>query len=143
MTKNEYKTTSLEQTHTLGRKIAVQLQQGDVVALCGDLGSGKTSLTQGIAFGLGVPPDTAVNSPTFTLVNEYSGDVPVFHLDLYRISSVDEFYLSGLDECFSNSAVTIIEWADKLRTVIPEKAVWISMEFINESTRKITLNGDR
>ncbi|MCB1195094.1 tRNA (adenosine(37)-N6)-threonylcarbamoyltransferase complex ATPase subunit type 1 TsaE [bacterium] len=139
MNKKEIISKSIVQTQRIGKKMARCLRQGDVVALSGDLGSGKTSFSCGISSGLGIVPNTFVHSPTFTLVNEYCGKMTIFHLDLYRISSPDEFFLSGLDECFSRSAVTIIEWADKLKSIIPDNALWVYLKFVDESTRTITI----
>ncbi|MCD6459541.1 tRNA (adenosine(37)-N6)-threonylcarbamoyltransferase complex ATPase subunit type 1 TsaE [bacterium] len=135
----EYITNSPKQTGNLGKKIGAVLKQGDVLALSGDLGTGKTCLSQGIACGLGVDSNVPVSSPTYTLVNQYEGKILVFHLDLYRIKSDDEFYLSGLDEFLSGNAVTIIEWADKHVDVMPAEAVWINLSFIDFKTRKILI----
>ena len=102
-----------EDTTRLGRLLGEELAAGTILALIGGLGAGKTWLTQGIAEGLGVPEDRPVVSPTYTLANEYSGRLPLFHLDVYRLEG-DEFEESGLDEYFYRGGVTVIEWADRL-----------------------------
>jgi len=136
----EYITKSPGQTKKLGKKIGSLLKNGDVLALCGDLGTGKTCLSQGTARGLGVDKSVPVSSPTYTLVNQYEGETTVFHLDLYRIKTDDEFYLSGLDEFLSDKAVTIIEWADKHADVLPAESIWIHLSFIDFETRKILIS---
>ena len=136
----EYTTKSPSQTKKLGKKIAALLKNGDVLALCGDLGTGKTCLSQGLARGLGVDKTVPISSPTYTLVNQYEGDTTVYHLDLYRIKSDDEFYLSGLDEFLNDKAVTIIEWADKHTEVLPDESIWIHLSFIDFETRKILIS---
>ena len=107
-------THSPNDTLALGEKIGRHLQAGDIVFLFGDLGAGKTTLTQGITRGLGVAKEEYVRSPTFTLVNEYQGKTPVFHVDLYRIASSLELEDLGLEEIFSGQGVSIVEWAEKL-----------------------------
>ena len=109
-----FSTHSSDDTLSLGKKIGQHLETGDIVFLFGDLGAGKTTLTQGIAQGLGVNRDEYVRSPTFTLVNEYRSEVPVFHVDLYRIASSHELEDLGLEEVFSGEGISIIEWAEKL-----------------------------
>lgn len=110
----QFTTHSSDDTLSLGKKIGQHLEAGDIIFLFGDLGAGKTTLTQGIAQGLGVHKDEYVRSPTFTLVNEYRGKVPVFHVDLYRIASSHELEDLGLEEVFSGEGISIIEWAEKL-----------------------------
>ncbi len=110
----QFETHSPNDTLCLGKKIGRHLEAGDIVLLFGDLGAGKTTLTQGIARGLGVAKEEYVRSPSFTLVNEYPGKVPVFHIDLYRIASSQELEDLGLEEVFSSEGVSIVEWAEKL-----------------------------
>ena len=109
-----FETHSLQDTLDLGKKIGRHLEAGDTLLLFGDLGAGKTTLTQGIARGLGVPGEEYVRSPSFTLVNEYQGTFPVFHVDLYRIDSSRELENLGLDEIFTGQGVAVVEWAEKL-----------------------------
>ena len=112
----QFQTLSANDTLILGEKIGRHLEAGDIVFLFGDLGAGKTTLTQGIARGLGVAKEEYVRSPTFTLVNQYKGKVPVFHIDLYRIASSHELEELGLEEVFSSEGIAIVEWAEKLFT---------------------------
>lgn len=109
-----FETHSPSDTQALGKKIGRHLKAGDIIFLFGDLGAGKTTLTQGIAQGLGVTPEEYVRSPSFTLVNEYRGKTPVFHIDLYRIDSFPELENLGLEEVFSSEGISIVEWAEKL-----------------------------
>lgn len=139
MIEREFISTSLRQTHHLGRKIGSQLKAGDTIALCGELGAGKTSLAQGIARGLGVDSHTPVTSPTFTIVNQYEGRVPIYHIDFYRIGSASEFYLTGLEEFFTDNAVAIIEWADKYPDTLALNTVWVYVQFMDNKTRKIII----
>ena len=110
----ECSTHTPEETVQLGTKIGESLQSGDLVLLFGDLGAGKTTLTQGIARGLGVAEDEYVRSPSFTLINEYRGRMPVFHIDLYRIESVSQLENLGLEEILFGEGTSIVEWAEKL-----------------------------
>ena len=117
-----FKTTSPEQTEKFGREYAGSLCSGDVIALTGDLGAGKTCLTRGIADGLG--SDSNVSSPTFTIVNEYEGGrLMLFHFDTYRLSGPDDFLMSGLDEYFYRGGVCVIEWSDIIEELLPEGTV--------------------
>ncbi len=110
----QFETHSAEDALILGEKIGRHLETGDILFLFGDLGAGKTTLTQGIARGLGVAKDEYVRSPTFTLVNQYKGNLPVFHIDLYRIASAHELEDLGLEEVFLSEGISIVEWAEKL-----------------------------
>lgn len=98
----------------LGRSLGSSLIPGDIILLFGDLGAGKTRLTQGICNGLGLDEESYIRSPTFTLINEYPGKLPIYHIDLYRIENQEEIYSLGLEEILFNQGVTIIEWAEKL-----------------------------
>ncbi|MCP9446746.1 MAG: tRNA (adenosine(37)-N6)-threonylcarbamoyltransferase complex ATPase subunit type 1 TsaE [Nitrospira sp.] len=106
------------QTHVLGRTIGQVLREGDVLALTGELGSGKTALVRGVATGLGVASAT-VSSPTFVLVHEYQGRFPLFHLDLYRLKEPTEAEAIGLSGYFTESSVTAVEWADRFPFLLP------------------------
>lgn len=103
-----------EETLEIGKRLGKYLQPGDIVLLYGDLGVGKTTLTQGICRGLDIKEDTYIPSPTFTLINNYCGKYPVFHVDLYRLDSLLEIEKIGLEECLFTNGVCIIEWAEKL-----------------------------
>ena len=115
-------------TEEFGMKLASSLEPGDIVALIGDLGTGKTTLTKYIAKGLGVTEN--IDSPTFNIVKEHkSGRLPLFHFDVYRLSSGDELLDIGADEYFYSDGVCIIEWADIVADVVPEKAKVILIEY--------------
>ena len=115
-------------TEEFGMKLASSLEPGDIVALIGDLGTGKTTLTKYIAKGLGVTEN--IDSPTFNIVKEHkNGRIPLFHFDVYRLSSGDELLDIGADEYFYSDGVCIIEWADIVADVVPEKAKVILIEY--------------
>ena len=130
------------ETIELGRKLASLLKEGDVVALTGELGSGKTWLTKGIALGLGVSAQTVVTSPSFALVNEYEGRYPFFHMDLYRLGSASEFVSAGLEEYLYSGALVVMEWADRFPEILPAHAVTLTLRIIDDHRRRITLSGD-
>jgi tRNA threonylcarbamoyladenosine biosynthesis protein TsaE len=98
----------------LGRRIGAQLRGGEVFAICGPLGSGKTHLIKGIATGAGAPDSTDVTSPTFVIVNEYAGRLDLYHIDAYRLASAAEFEMLGFDDFCYPESVVLIEWADKV-----------------------------
>jgi tRNA threonylcarbamoyladenosine biosynthesis protein TsaE len=133
---------SPEETFRLGQILANGLQAGDVVALTGELGSGKTCLTQGLASGLGVPEDYAVTSPTFTLINEYPGrQLPLYHLDVYRLTGCTDLHDVGYDEYLFGKGVMVIEWAEKIWEAIPVGALFVVMTYLEEFIRKIEISG--
>lgn len=117
---------SVEETIAIGRQIGEAARSGDVFALIGDLGAGKTQLVKGIAAGLGTPAE--VTSPTFTLIHEYTGSrTPLYHFDFYRITSAEEAARLGLDEYFYGNGVCVIEWADRFPELLPQHARWLSI----------------
>lgn len=136
--KREFETTSPEQTEELGREIGRRLKPGDVLSLDGDLGAGKTVITRGICAGMGLDPSD-VQSPTFTIVNEYEGEVPLFHFDTYRLSGEDDFLASGLDEYFYRDGVCVIEWGSVIDGLLPGDAIRIGI-FGSGSERKIVID---
>ncbi|KMP11300.1 ATP-binding protein [Candidatus Nitromaritima sp. SCGC AAA799-C22] len=107
-------THSPEETLVLGERLGHWLETGDIVLLFGDLGSGKTTLTQGICRGLGLPENEYIRSPSFTLINEYAGTAPIYHIDLYRLDSAMEVEALGLEEILFGKGVCVVEWAEKL-----------------------------
>ena len=125
----------------LGRRIGELLQGGDVLALWGELAAGKTLLTQGIAAGLGVAPGTRVTSPTFTIINEYSGRLDLFHLDLYRISEPDELETLPWQETLFGGGVAVIEWPDRLGRLLPADRWDIKFSILDEENREILISG--
>ncbi len=130
-------TESAKETIDLGKKIGKLLQAGDVVTLVGKLGSGKTTLAQGLARGLGVKRKDYVTSPSFTLIKEHKGRIPVYHIDLYRIDNLKEVYDLGYEEYFYGEGVTIIEWAEKIRRLLPKEVLIMNLEIIDENRRRI------
>lgn len=120
-------TNSPQETKELGKKMAERAKPGDVFTLVGDLGVGKTVFTQGIAEGLGI--DEPVNSPTFTIVQEYeSGRMPFYHFDVYRIGDPEEMDEIGFDDYIYGDGLCLIEWADLIEEILPEKRVAIRIE---------------
>ncbi|MFO1022384.1 MAG: tRNA (adenosine(37)-N6)-threonylcarbamoyltransferase complex ATPase subunit type 1 TsaE [Planctomycetales bacterium] len=109
---------------------------GTVIALVGSLGAGKTRFTQGIATGLEINP-LEVNSPTFALVQEYSGRLPVAHFDTYRLRSEDEFLELGSEEYLSGKGVCIVEWADRVTTLLPAHTLWVRLSAASETERRL------
>lgn len=115
-------TASVDETMALGERLAARLGAGDVVALYGDLGAGKTHLVKGIARALDVPPET-VSSPTFTIVHEYDGVVPIYHMDAYRIEHPDELYELGYEEYFYGEGLCLVEWPARVEALLPDGAI--------------------
>jgi len=112
-----------------------------VVTLDGELGSGKTCLTRGIAQGLNVPEGLYVTSPSYSLINEYPGRLLLFHVDLYRVRDVDELEELGLDEIMEGDGVAVIEWANRLVGSLPKERLAVSMSILNDRTRALQLTG--
>lgn len=128
---------SLEETRQFGIKLAQELQPGDVIALTGDLGAGKTTLSKSIASGLGIAE--TISSPTFTLVCEYhSGRLPLYHFDVYRVHDSDELFELGFEDYFHKGGVCIIEWADLLEAgLLPERSISIKLEYGSEDDERV------
>ena len=120
-----FKTENPEETQTLGEKLGKTLKRGDVIALVGDLGTGKTCLTQGIARGVGIAPDEVVNSPSYILINEYNGAIPIYHIDLYRLENSEEIAELGLSEYIDGDGICIIEWAERMTDLLPDTCIKI------------------
>lgn len=132
-------TKSSQETRKLGQEIAERLAPGDIVALIGELGAGKTVFAQGLAMGLGVPQRDYVSSPGFTIIKEHKGGFPVYHFDLYRVNNLDEVYDLGYEEYLYGHGVTIIEWAEKMEKLLPEEILRVNISILNESIRRIEL----
>jgi len=130
-------TKSEEETREIGRMIGKNLLPGDIICLIGELGSGKTTITQGIAQGLGVR--VSVTSASFKLINEYKGRIPVYHFDLFRLDKLSEIEELGYREYFYDQGVTIIEWAEKIRPLWPEERIEIELKIISENNREIKI----
>ena len=127
---------SVVQTVSLGRRIGKRLKGGDIICLFGQLGAGKTVLVKGLAQGLGVD-SRRVNSPSFVLIHEYKGKLPLFHLDLYRLRNNKDIVDLGYEEYFYSEGVCVIEWADRLKGLLPKKYLKIELEVKNQKERLI------
>jgi tRNA threonylcarbamoyladenosine biosynthesis protein TsaE len=132
-------THSAAETREMGQKIGRLIDQPTIIALIGDLGSGKTAFVQGLAGGLGVPSEYYITSPTFTLVNEYPGRLPLFHIDLYRLETVRDLEDIGLDELLSDQAVLAIEWADRLALNFSTEYLSMHFEIIDDEIHRLHL----
>ena len=116
-----------EETYELGKKMGREAKPGQIICLSGDLGVGKTVFTQGFAAGLGI--EGPVNSPTFTILQQYEdGRLPLYHFDVYRIGDVSEMDEIGYEDCFFGGGVCLIEWPGLIEEILPEKAVWVTIE---------------
>lgn len=130
----------LSETLALGKELGEQLAPGTVLCLRGDLGSGKTSFVQGLALGLGVPEDVYVTSPSYTLVNEYAGRMPLYHLDLYRLNDPEELWDLGVDEMIAGTGVVAIEWPDKLPPGMVLEHLRIDFVIFPDDSRQLTFS---
>jgi tRNA threonylcarbamoyladenosine biosynthesis protein TsaE len=129
---------SPDETIELGRNLGSQLKGGEVVAVCGQLGSGKTHLIKGIAAGAGATDAKHVNSPTFVIVNEYKGRLDIYHIDAYRLDSVSEFEMLGFDDFCYPQSVVLIEWADKVESALKAlDYIRIELEHAGKTKRTI------
>jgi tRNA threonylcarbamoyladenosine biosynthesis protein TsaE len=136
----QIKINGLEETKEFGIKLGKLLNSGDILCLNGDLGAGKTTLTKSIGIGLGVTD--YITSPTFALINEYEGRVPVYHFDVYRLENVEDLYDLGFDDYFYGKGISIIEWADKIEKLLPEERIVLDIEKgKDENSRVINITG--
>ncbi len=132
-----FTTLNAEETINLGKRIGSILNVGDVVLLDGDLSAGKTTLTKGIGFSLGVKK--VINSPTFTIVKEYSGNVKLYHLDLYRLDGLNNDF--DLEEYIEGDGITVIEWPMQVEEIIPNDYLKVILKRIDENKREISIEG--
>lgn len=131
---------SPKDTHKIGRRIGTKAQSGDVLLLVGDLGAGKTTLTQGILWGLG--GTEYARSPTFVLVNEYPARLTMYHMDLYRLNSIEEIEDLGLDDYLYGNDLCVVEWADKAPGYFPVNHAVVQLEVIDDQTRRVTVSSE-
>ncbi|MDQ0351808.1 tRNA threonylcarbamoyladenosine biosynthesis protein TsaE [Alkalibacillus filiformis] len=131
----KFKTINETETQRLAKQIGEKLLPNDVVTLDGDLGAGKTTFAKGLAEGLAVK--RTVNSPTFTIVKEYKGRMPLYHMDVYRLEDSEEDI--GFDDYFNAEGVTVIEWSQFISEFLPEERLQINIEKIDEDQREVTL----
>lgn len=136
----EIKSKSAKKTMAIGRKIAGLAKPGDIICLYGDLGSGKTVLTKGIAQGLGVDPDSVI-SPTFVLLRPYDTKPQLFHFDFYRLTAQKEIALLGIEEYLYSNAVSVIEWPDRLAGFLPKEFLKIEFKIEDKNTRVLNIAG--
>ncbi|HBF76353.1 MAG TPA: tRNA (adenosine(37)-N6)-threonylcarbamoyltransferase complex ATPase subunit type 1 TsaE [Clostridiaceae bacterium] len=134
-------TNNENETYNIGIKIGKQLKAGDILSLNGDLGAGKTYLTKGIAKGLGV--EDYITSPTFTILNEYEGRIPLYHFDVYRINDVEEMYEIGFEEYLYGNGVCVIEWGSIVEEILPKDTINIKIKSLGELSREIEIKSDR
>lgn len=137
----EIVTRSREETIRLGKCLGGMLRPGDVVALIGDLGAGKTTLAKGIAAGAGVEDENEVTSPTFVLVNEYRGRFPVYHADLYRLREAPELEDLGWEEFIYGKGISLLEWAEKIPEALPDERLEVRISWIGVEERKFAITG--
>jgi tRNA threonylcarbamoyladenosine biosynthesis protein TsaE len=134
-------TNSPSETIEFGRNLGMKLRGGEVIALCGPLGSGKTHLIKGIAAGAGAEDQAHINSPTFVIVNEYAGRLDIYHIDAYRLEAVSEFEALGFDDFCYPRSVVLIEWADKIESALEGiDYVRIRLEHAGQTTRQIHID---
>ena len=139
--KYRFKTNSAQETIALGEKIGKLLRGGDIIAYSGGLGAGKTTITRGISVGMGLGDE--VTSPTFALVNEYRGDrLSLIHFDMYRINSADDLETTGFFDYMDEDSVLAVEWSENIDDELPENAIRIDIQRVDDESRIITLNGD-
>ena len=134
-----YTTHSEKETEDLGARFAASLPAGAVAALYGDLGCGKTAFVRGMARGMGL--DAAVTSPTFTIVNEYEGPRPLFHFDMYRLSSADELFDIGWEDYLARGGVCAVEWSENVPGAFEGDEIAVRFEKTGDNDRKITIEG--
>ncbi|MFC2330222.1 MAG: tRNA (adenosine(37)-N6)-threonylcarbamoyltransferase complex ATPase subunit type 1 TsaE [Treponema sp.] len=131
-------TSSPEETVELGKKIGSLLKSGDVIAMQGTLAAGKTTITKGIAAALGV--DDTITSPTFCLISEYQGKMPLYHMDVYRLNGAEDFAELGTDDMIYGNGVSVIEWSEKIMTELPKKTILLKITPQEDGTRLIEID---
>jgi tRNA threonylcarbamoyladenosine biosynthesis protein TsaE len=137
---HRFETGSDEETRALGRELAQTLPERAVVLLIGDLGAGKTTLAKGIVEGRNAAAADDVSSPTFTLIHEYGNPVTVYHVDLYRLETVEQARRLGLEELFDRPALTLIEWGERFPELLPSERIEIRINYASEDNRVIEIS---
>lgn len=130
---------SPKETEAFAAKLALKLRPGDVLAFRGGLGAGKTAFVRGLSSVLS--PDAQVSSPTFALVNDYGGDIPLYHFDMYRITSMDDLYSTGFFDYLDTGGILAIEWSENIEFALPPDTITVSIEPVGEEERNITVTG--
>ena len=136
-----FQTKSILQTIQIGKRIGKLLHQGDVIALLGELGAGKTQFIKGLAAGVGIGKPNYISSPSFTLINEYPGKIPFYHIDLFRLKEEKEAEELGLDEYCQGEGIVAIEWADNIPSSLPKEILWVHIFYTGKHTRSIEILG--
>lgn len=132
-----FTTASAEETVELGKKIGSFLKKGDIIAMQGTLGAGKTTITKGIAQALGI--NETITSPTFCLISEYEGKMPLYHMDVYRLDGAEDFANLGTEDMLYGEGVSIIEWSEKIMEELPHKTIILKLEPHDDGARTITI----
>lgn len=135
----KYLSHSEDETQKIGYEVAEKIKKGDVISLTGSLGAGKTVFAKGFAKQLGI--EEAIVSPTFTLVQEYDGRMKMYHLDLYRLSGEDEFESMGGEDFLYSDGVTLIEWSEKIESMLPDDTIYVKITINEDLTRTIEITG--
>lgn len=135
----KYLSHSEDETQKIGYEVAEKIKKGDVISLTGSLGTGKTVFAKGFAKQLGI--EEAIVSPTFTLVQEYDGRMKMYHLDLYRLSGEDEFESMGGEDFLYSDGVTLIEWSEKIESMLPDDTIYVKITINEDLTRTIEITG--
>jgi tRNA threonylcarbamoyladenosine biosynthesis protein TsaE len=138
MNPHSFTSNSEKETIAYGRRLAKTLEASHIVALQGDLGTGKTHLVKGIAEAFGIER-SRVHSPTFSLIHEYGGNPPLYHFDCYRIESVQEALEIGIEEYLYGQGVCVIEWPERIASILPDECIWIVLKTIGRNQRQFTM----
>jgi tRNA threonylcarbamoyladenosine biosynthesis protein TsaE len=136
---------SLEETIALGEQLGKVAEPADIITLEGDLGAGKTALTQAIGRGLGIDPKIYITSPTFSLLQEYRGRLPLYHVDLYRLAGEEDVENLGFSEYFYGDGLTVIEWSERLGSLMPTERLHVHLMITGETSRnaQLTFHGSK
>jgi len=137
--REEFVTNSPEETEALGRRLGTLLQPGDFLALHGDLGGGKTCFTRGVVQALAPESAHLVASPTFAIMNQYPGSLPVYHFDFYRLATEDDIVGLGFMEYLESEGVCVVEWPERLESLLPSAYLLVSFHYDGENSRRITI----
>ena len=141
--KKQINSQSPEETHQLGILFGQSLKPGSVLALFGELGSGKTTFLKGVIHGINETPPHEITSPTFTYLHVYEGKIPVYHFDLYRLKNAAQFHEIGFDEFFNQGGICCIEWAERIEEALPENTLRVYLESIDENSRKLEISDEK
>ena len=133
-----FTTKSAEESEALGQKIGRALQQGDILAMRGPLAAGKTTLTKGIARSLGIRDE--ITSPTFCLISEYAGKMPLYHMDVYRLDGAEDFINLGTDDMLYGEGVCVIEWSERIMSELPDTAITVDISVNGDGSRTVNIS---